>query len=98
MAKIAVVFLLFAIVAVCNGARVPREEPQPPQVGVDFKPVIEQFQKLASDKNVEGLKAEIAKVGENLQKSGSEAWAKLLAFGKDLEEVVKKNLPEAPKA
>ncbi|ALC44551.1 maker734 [Drosophila busckii] len=87
MAKIALVLLLVAFVAVCNAGRMPREAPataQDPQWGDLLEQAVNQMKALASKENVD----KAAKVLDDLQ-------AKVKATGEELVGKVKEQAEQA---
>ncbi|XP_034482934.1 uncharacterized protein LOC117788313 [Drosophila innubila] len=100
MAKIAVVFLLVAIVAVCNGARVVREEPAKFDFGV-FQPIADGFAKVLSPENMAELKKNadelLSKASAEGQKLGDEALKKFTEAADKFKAEMNKAKADAPK-
>ncbi|KAM8708187.1 hypothetical protein ACLKA7_015198 [Drosophila subpalustris] len=90
MAKIAVVFLLVAVVAICNGARVARDTPAKPEVDPLFQPVVDNLQKLFSQENIDKVRAETEALIKKGQETSENALDAIIEYGKKLQEDLKK--------
>ncbi|TDG45368.1 hypothetical protein AWZ03_008226 [Drosophila navojoa] len=92
MAKIAVLFVLVALVAICNGHRVARDTPsvETPNLGPAFQPFVDSVKQLFSEKNTEELKKTGQLISDRAQEFGADA-AKLFnnwvdKLSKDIEQ------------
>ncbi|EDW19006.1 uncharacterized protein Dmoj_GI11772 [Drosophila mojavensis] len=92
MAKIAILFVLVALVAICNGHRVARDAPsvEAPSLGPALQPFVDSVKQLFNEKNTAELKKTGQLISDRAQEFGSDA-AKLFSswvdkLSKDIEE------------